>query len=78
MCNFNFKNEELPGYTKSIRNQWLYSEEAIELVHSFASKFPRLFQLMNKQGNSQTDPLFESELNDGLKVLTNDLFLLFS
>lgn len=31
-------------------------------------KFPRLFQLMNRQTNAQTDPLFESELCEGQKV----------
>lgn len=63
-----FQNEEIPGYTKSVRNQWVYSQEAINLVQSYAMKFPILFQLMNKQSNVQTDPLFESELNVGLKV----------
>ena len=63
-----FQNEEVPGYTKSVNNQWLYSQEAINLVHTYAEKFPILFQLMNKQNNAHTDPLFEEELNVGKKV----------
>ncbi|XP_031621171.1 5'-3' exoribonuclease 1 [Contarinia nasturtii] len=57
------QNEEVPGYTKSFNNQWLYSQETINVVQSYAMKFPQLFQLMNKQGKAQSDPIFESDLN---------------
>lgn len=62
------QNEEVPGYTKSVNNQWLYSQEAINVVHEYSMKFPQLFKLMNRQSNAQSDPLFESELNGEKKV----------
>lgn len=58
----------LPGYTKSVKNNWLYSQKAAELVQSYALKFPKVFELMDRQGNGQNDFIFESELNEGRKV----------
>lgn len=51
-----------------MNNQWLYSQKAVNLVHEYSMKFPKLFQLMNQQTNAQTDPLFESELCADQKV----------
>lgn len=62
------QNEEVPGYTKSMNNQWLYSQKAVNLVHEYSMKFPKLVELMNQQTNTQTDPLFESELCADQKV----------
>lgn len=65
------QNEEVPGYTKSVNNnQWLYSQKTVNLVHEYSMKFPKLFQLMNQQTNTQTNPLFESELCADQKVGT--------
>lgn len=63
-----FQNEEVPGYTRSLNNQWLYSQAAIDVVDTYAEKFPRLFEMMDQQTNAQTDPIFESDLCDGQKV----------
>lgn len=62
------QNEEIPGYTKSMSNQWFYSQNAIDLVDSYYQKFPKLFELMNKQSNGGNDFIFESELNAGRQV----------
>lgn len=62
------QNEEVPGYTKSANNQWLYSQNAINLVHSYYQKFPKLFELMNSQSNGMNSFIFESELNEGREV----------
>lgn len=64
-----------------MNNQWLYSQAAIDVVQEYALKFPKLFQLMNKQSNALNDPIFESELNNNQKVskghLTNEFSKLF-
>lgn len=49
---------------KSTGNQWLYSQKAVDVVQSYAMKFPRLFELLT----SKADFVFESELNAGREV----------
>lgn len=77
MLHLNFQNEEVPGYTKNINNQWLYSQAAVDVVHEYTMKFPKLFQLMNKQSNAMSDPIFESELGVSQEVSISDYLLLF-
>lgn len=58
------QNEELAGYTKHARNQWAYSQKAIELVIAFWQKFPKLFAVLS-QRIDHNELLFESEICDG-------------
>ncbi|CAB3243400.1 unnamed protein product [Arctia plantaginis] len=59
---FNKKNQEVAGYTRKcqITNSWLYSERCIELVRSYAQKFPDLFD--NLAQSLGRDVFFESDL----------------
>ncbi|KAK0166620.1 hypothetical protein PV327_004112 [Microctonus hyperodae] len=43
---FNKKNEELPGYTKKVNGQWLYSSKSIGLIRNYMEKFPLLFEYL--------------------------------
>lgn len=56
----NKKNEEIPGYTKKIEGQWLYSQKSINLVRDYMKHCPELFSYITAHlGN---DIFYESEL----------------
>ncbi|KAL0891892.1 hypothetical protein ABMA27_015146 [Loxostege sticticalis] len=59
---FNKKNQEVSGYTRrcKVSNSWLYSERCIELVKSYARKYPELFDKLAQ--NLNNDIFFESDL----------------
>ncbi|KAH0550752.1 5'-3' exoribonuclease 1 isoform X1 [Cotesia glomerata] len=57
---FNKKNEELPGYTKKVEGQWLYSSKSIGLIRSYMEKYPLLFEYL--AGNASNDMYNEDEV----------------
>ncbi|XP_069474375.1 5'-3' exoribonuclease 1 isoform X2 [Ambystoma mexicanum] len=57
---FNKKNEEVPGYTKKVGNEWLYSSAAEQLLGEYLDRFPELFRYVGK--NSQDDVFFEDDV----------------
>ncbi|XP_067851147.1 5'-3' exoribonuclease 1 isoform X3 [Heptranchias perlo] len=60
---FNKKNEEVPGYTKKVGNEWLYSS-AVELILSeYLERFPELICYIAK--NSQEDLYYEDNIWPG-------------
>ncbi|XP_046595171.1 5'-3' exoribonuclease 1 isoform X1 [Neodiprion lecontei] len=57
---FNKKNQEVPGYTKKVNGQWLYSAKAIDLIRAYMRKFPLLFEKL--ASNVTNDIYYEDEL----------------
>lgn len=57
-------SEELAGYTKSSRNQWLYSQKATASVEAYMEKYPKLFEALNQKIGNNDAILFESEIFD--------------
>ncbi|KAK0177026.1 hypothetical protein PV328_001116 [Microctonus aethiopoides] len=57
---FNKKNEELPGYTKKVNGQWLYSSKSIGLIRNYMEKFPLLFEYLAQ--NISNDMYNEDDL----------------
>lgn len=56
----NKKNEEIPGYTKKVDGQWLYSYKSVQLVKEYMKFCPDLFTyIASHMGN---DVFYESEL----------------
>ncbi|GLV41654.1 pacman [Carabus blaptoides fortunei] len=56
----NKKNEEIPGYTKKVEGQWLYSYKSVQLVKDYMKFCPDLFTYIAAHlGN---DVFYESEL----------------
>ncbi|XP_078266540.1 5'-3' exoribonuclease 1 isoform X2 [Rhinoraja longicauda] len=63
---FNKKNEEVPGYTKKVGNEWLYSS-AVELILSeYLERFPELMCHIAK--NSHEDLYYEDNIWSGQDV----------
>lgn len=44
---FTRKHEELPGYTRQVYDNWLYSEKAVQLVKQYMDLCPALFEALN-------------------------------
>lgn len=40
---FNKKNEEVPGFTKKVENQWLYSKKALDAVSQYVKRYLKNF-----------------------------------
>lgn len=59
----NKKNEEIPGYTRKVEGQWLYSPKAVQLVKEFMDTFPDLFRFI--QTHLGNDVFTEQELFPG-------------
>lgn len=56
----NKRNEEIPGYTKKVEGQWLYTQKSINLVRDYMQFCPELFTYLSTHlGN---DIFYESEL----------------
>ncbi|XP_057341540.1 5'-3' exoribonuclease 1 isoform X1 [Microplitis mediator] len=66
---FNKKNEELPGYTKKVDGQWLYSSKSIGLIRSYMEKYPLLFVYL--AGNASNDMYNEDEVFANSDELTD-------
>lgn len=49
-------------YTRCEGRNWLYSQKTVDLVQQYVLKFPKVFELLNKQG--KTDFIFESDLGE--------------
>uniref|UniRef100_H3AKR8 5'-3' exoribonuclease 1 n=1 Tax=Latimeria chalumnae TaxID=7897 RepID=H3AKR8_LATCH len=60
---FNKKNEEVPGYTKKVANEWMYSSSVEQLLAEYLERFPELFTHVAK--NSQEDVFFEDDIWPG-------------
>ncbi|KAJ7395556.1 hypothetical protein BTVI_154292 [Pitangus sulphuratus] len=56
---FNKKNEEVPGYTKKVGNEWMYSSAVEQLL----AEVPELFNYVAK--NSQEDICYEDDIWPG-------------
>uniref|UniRef100_A0A4W3HGW2 5'-3' exoribonuclease 1 n=1 Tax=Callorhinchus milii TaxID=7868 RepID=A0A4W3HGW2_CALMI len=57
---FNKKNEEVPGYTKKVGNEWLYSAAVEQILSEYLERFPELFIHVAK--NSQEDVFYEDNI----------------
>ncbi|XP_054431065.1 5'-3' exoribonuclease 1 [Pteronotus mesoamericanus] len=60
---FNKKNEEVPGYTKKVGNEWMYSSAAEQLLAEYIERAPELFSYIAK--NSQEDVFYEDDIWPG-------------
>ncbi|KYO33908.1 5'-3' exoribonuclease 1 isoform X1 [Alligator mississippiensis] len=60
---FNKKNEEVPGYTKKVGNEWMYSSSVEQLLAEYLERVPELFSYIAK--NSQEDIFFEDDIWPG-------------
>nr|KAF6476912.1 5'-3' exoribonuclease 1 [Rousettus aegyptiacus] len=60
---FNKKNEEVPGYTKKVGNEWMYSSAAEQLLAEYLERAPELFCYIAK--NSQEDVFYEDDIWPG-------------
>nr|XP_020648282.1 5'-3' exoribonuclease 1 isoform X1 [Pogona vitticeps] len=60
---FNKKNEEVPGYTKKVGNEWLYSSAVEQLLAEYLERVPELFSYLAK--NSQEDIFYEDDIWPG-------------
>ncbi|XP_066203445.1 5'-3' exoribonuclease 1 [Saccopteryx leptura] len=57
---FNKKNEEVPGYTKKVGSEWMYSSAAEQLLAEYIERAPELFSYIAK--NSQEDVFYEDDI----------------
>ncbi|XP_061492908.1 5'-3' exoribonuclease 1 isoform X2 [Rhineura floridana] len=60
---FNKKNEEVPGYTKKIGNEWMYSSAVEQLLAEYLERVPELLSYVAK--NSQEDIFYEDDIWPG-------------
>uniref|UniRef100_A0A8C4V4N2 5'-3' exoribonuclease 1 n=1 Tax=Falco tinnunculus TaxID=100819 RepID=A0A8C4V4N2_FALTI len=60
---FNKKNEEVPGYTKKVGNEWMYSSAVEQLLAEYLERVPELFNYIAK--NSQEDIFYEDDIWPG-------------
>ncbi|XP_058517368.1 5'-3' exoribonuclease 1 isoform X3 [Ochotona princeps] len=60
---FNKKNEEVPGYTKKVGSEWMYSSAAEQLLAEYLERAPELFIYIAK--NSQEDVFYEDDIWPG-------------
>ncbi|XP_078420319.1 5'-3' exoribonuclease 1 isoform X2 [Cetorhinus maximus] len=60
---FNKKNEEVPGYTKKVGNEWLYSSAVEQILSEYLERFPELISYIAK--NSQEDLYYEDNIWPG-------------
>ncbi|NXT30048.1 XRN1 exoribonuclease, partial [Syrrhaptes paradoxus] len=60
---FNKKNEEVPGYTKKVGNEWMYSSAVEQLLAEYLERVPELFSYVAK--NSQEDIFYEDDIWPG-------------
>ncbi|XP_038673078.1 5'-3' exoribonuclease 1 isoform X3 [Scyliorhinus canicula] len=60
---FNKKNEEVPGYTKKVGNEWLYSSAVEQILSDYLERFPELISYIAQ--NSQEDLYYENNIWPG-------------
>ncbi|XP_008156797.2 5'-3' exoribonuclease 1 [Eptesicus fuscus] len=60
---FNKKNEEVPGYTKKVGNEWMYSSATEQLLAEYIERAPELFSYIAR--NSQEDVFYEDDIWPG-------------
>ncbi|XP_066455607.1 5'-3' exoribonuclease 1 isoform X2 [Eleutherodactylus coqui] len=60
---FNKKNEEVPGYTKRVGTEWMYSSAVEQLLAEYIERYPELFAYISK--NSQDDVFYEDDIWPG-------------
>ncbi|XP_059849758.1 5'-3' exoribonuclease 1 isoform X1 [Hypanus sabinus] len=63
---FNKKNEEVPGYTKKVGNEWLYSSAVEQILSEYLERFPELICHIAK--NSHEDLYYEDDIWSGEDV----------
>ena len=55
------KYVQLPGYTRRTENnQWLYSNNTIELLREYAEAFPEVIKYLTK--NSDKDLIYKNDI----------------
>lgn len=57
---FTRKHEEIPGYTRKINDNWLYSDKAVQLVKQYGELCPRLFEYLTL--GEHFDDLFKEDV----------------
>uniref|UniRef100_A0A8D2LDH2 5'-3' exoribonuclease 1 n=1 Tax=Varanus komodoensis TaxID=61221 RepID=A0A8D2LDH2_VARKO len=60
---FKKKNEEVPGYTKKVGNEWMYSSAVEQVLDEYLERAPELFNYVAK--NSQEDIFYEDDIWPG-------------
>ncbi|XP_037699383.1 LOW QUALITY PROTEIN: 5'-3' exoribonuclease 1 [Choloepus didactylus] len=60
---FNKKNEEVPGYTKKVGSEWMYSSAVEQLLAEYLERAPELFSYI--ANNSQEDVFYEDDIWPG-------------
>uniref|UniRef100_A0A6I8NWP6 5'-3' exoribonuclease 1 n=1 Tax=Ornithorhynchus anatinus TaxID=9258 RepID=A0A6I8NWP6_ORNAN len=60
---FNKKNEEVPGYTKKVGNEWTYSSAVEQLLAEYFERVPELFSFVSKNGRE--DVFYEDDIWPG-------------
>uniref|UniRef100_A0A8C5SGQ9 5'-3' exoribonuclease 1 n=1 Tax=Laticauda laticaudata TaxID=8630 RepID=A0A8C5SGQ9_LATLA len=60
---FNKRNEEVPGYTKKVGNEWMYSSAVEQLLAEYLERVPELFTYLAK--NSPEDIFYEDDIWPG-------------
>lgn len=78
---FNVKNQETPGFTKKVNNNWLYSEKTVNLIREYMEFCPKIFEYLNyhqKADNIILEDLFPNErwaINN--KIQLKELFNMY-
>ncbi|KAL7990884.1 hypothetical protein Chor_014314 [Crotalus horridus] len=60
---FNKRNEEVPGYTKKVGNEWMYSSAVQQFLAEYLERVPELFTYLAK--NSPEDIFYEDDIWPG-------------
>ncbi|XP_053565993.1 5'-3' exoribonuclease 1 isoform X2 [Bombina bombina] len=60
---FNKKNEEVPGYTKKVGTEWMYSSAVELIIGEYIERYPELFSYISK--NSHDDVFYEDDIWPG-------------
>lgn len=61
---FNVKNQETPGFTRKVNNNWLYSEQTVNLIKEYMQYWPEIFEYLNyhqKADNIILEDLFPED-----------------
>ncbi|XP_070609455.1 5'-3' exoribonuclease 1 isoform X3 [Erythrolamprus reginae] len=60
---FNKRNEEVPGYTKKVGNEWMYSSAVEQLLAEYLERVPEFFTYLAK--NNPEDIFYEDDIWPG-------------
>lgn len=57
---FNLKNQETPGFTKKVNNNWMYSEKTVNLIKDYIEFCPKIFEYL--QYNQRADNIILEDI----------------